>query len=269
MARKPALDARFATQVEREFASRESGPLGVLKEADLEPLPEPVRRYVRASGAVGAPRPRNVRIEFDADMWRKPGSAPMPSRSVQYNFFDHPARIFLMTSRMFALPVQALHIYRAEQATFTVRVASRVTMVDQSGREISEAETVTVLNDWCAFAPGNLVDPRLAWTALDETSARVDFTNGSRRVSATLVVNEAGELVDFVSDDRPDSSSGTFVPMRWSTPLTDYDEVGGIRVATRGDAVYDRPGGAFTYGRFRLRDLQYDVEAPSSTVTAA
>ena len=36
-----------------------------------------------------------------------------------------------MSARMFGLPVRALHVYRAEQATFTVRVASTVTMIDQ------------------------------------------------------------------------------------------------------------------------------------------
>ena len=63
---------------------------------------------------------------------------------------------------MFGLPVRALHVYRAEAATFQVRVASLVNMVDQSGEGISRAETVTVLNDLCFFAPGALVDPRLA-----------------------------------------------------------------------------------------------------------
>ncbi len=223
-----------------------------------------MRRYVRATGALGRPRPRNVRVEFDAGMRRRPGADPMPSTSIQFNFFDRPTRLFLMEARMFGLPVRALHIYRDETATFRVRVASLVDMVNLSGPEISAAETVTVLNDMCVMAPGALADPRLSWEAIDDRSSRVRFTNGPHTVTATLVFDDDGLLVDFVSDDRPDSSTGTFVPRRWRTPLSDYRPIaGGVRVATTGATVYDHPDGPFTYGEFRMRSIAYDVSEPA------
>jgi hypothetical protein len=130
---RPASRTRFQELVVAEFGIQPLGPAKTLTEDDLSPLPLAVQRYVRASGAVGRPRPQNVRIEFDAVMRRKPGMAGMTARSVQYNFFGQPARLFFMTARMFGLPVGALHVYRLEKATFTVRVASLVNMVDQAG----------------------------------------------------------------------------------------------------------------------------------------
>jgi hypothetical protein len=254
--------ARFEELVAAEFAAQPLAAAAPLREEDLVTLPSPVQRYVRASGAVGKPRPQNVRIEFDAIMRRKPGDAGMPATSVQLNFFGRPARLFLMQARMFGLPVRALHVYRAEQATFQVRVASLVDLVDQSGEPISRAETVTVLNDLCAFAPGALVDERLEWRPIDERSAAVRFTNGPHRVSATLIFDADDQLVDFWSDDRPDSSRGTPVPMRWSTPLGGYRVVDGIRVPTHGSTVYARPEGPFTYGEFTLRSIAWDIASP-------
>jgi hypothetical protein len=254
--------ARFDELVRAEFGAQPLAPAVALTEDDLAPLPVPVQRYVRASRAVGRPRPRNVRIEFDAVMRRKPGDPGMAARSVQYNFFGRPSRLFFMTARMFGLPVGALHVYRHEAATFTVRVASLVNMVDQEGPEISRAETVTVLNDLCAFAPGALVDERLTWWEIDERSAAVAFANGPHEVSATLVFDAHDQLVDFWSDDRPDSSSGRFVPMRWSTPLGDHREVGGLRLPTRGSTIYARPDGPFTYGEFTLRSIACGVAGP-------
>lgn len=186
----------------------------------------------------------------------------MRARSVQYNFFTRPTRLFLMEARMFGLPVRALHVYREESATFTVRVASAVTMVDLRGKDISAAETVTVLNDLCLMAPGALLDPRLAWTEVDAHTAGVTFTNAPHRVAATLSFDGSGDLVDFWSDDRPDSSSGRFIPMRWSTPITEYRDIDGMHLLHRGSAVYDRPGGPFRYGEFTMRSIQYDVTGP-------
>jgi hypothetical protein len=260
---RPVSRARFDELVRAEFAAQPLTPAVALTEDDLAPLPIPVQRYVRASGAVGRPRPRNVRIEFDAVMRRRPGEPGMAARSIQYNVFGRPSRLFFMTARMFGLPVGALHVYRLEEATFTVRVASLVNMVDQDGPEISRAETVTVLNDLCVFAPGALVDPRLRWQAIDDRSAAVELANGPHRVSATLVFDERDDLVDFWSDDRPDSSSGRFVPMRWSTPLGDHRTFGGIRLPARGSTVYTRPDGPFTYGEFTLRSVAYDLPGPA------
>ena len=257
-----SYDRRHDEVVRAEFDRQPLRPPVVLIEADLAPLPAPVARYIRASGAVGRPRPQNVRVVFDATMYRKPGGPPMAARAVQYSFFGDPARLFIMRARMFGLPVRALHLYREHAATFQVRVADLVNMVDQSGPEISSAESVTVLNDWCFMAPGVLVDDRLAWESIDDRSAGVTFSNGPYRVRATCLFDDRDELVDFWSDDRPDSSTGRFVPCRWYTPLDTYRDVGGMRLSTHGTAVWDRPEGRFTYGDFRLVSLRYDLPGP-------
>jgi hypothetical protein len=154
-----SFDRRHDAAVAAELAARRLLPAQLLTDEALVPLPAPVARYIRASGAVGRPIPRSMRAVFDATMYRQPGGPAMPARSVQYSFFDDPARLFLMRARMFGLPVRALHLYREAAATFQVRVADLVTIVDQAGAEISGAETVTVLNDWCVMAPGVLAGP--------------------------------------------------------------------------------------------------------------
>jgi hypothetical protein len=259
------LQVRHDQVVAEEFSVQPLAPAAApLTPEDLAGLPDPVRRYIARSGSLGRPRPQNMRVVMDATMYRKPGQAPMPARSVQYTFFGHPTRLFLMRARMFGMPVRALHVYRQQAATFTVRVASTVNIVDLSGQPISAAETVTVLNDMCLMAPGTLVDHRLSWTAIDNRTAGVTFTNGPHAVTATLLFNNHDELVDFWSDDRPDSSTGTFVPMRWSTPVTEYSDIDGRHLIHRGAAVYHRPDGPFTYGDFTLRSIDHDLTGPTN-----
>lgn len=260
-----ALQPEFEARVQAEFGAQPTREVPLLEEDDLAHLPPPVQRFVRASGAVGRPRVQNFRVEFDAEMYRKPGDAPMISTSVQYNFVASPSRFFFMRSRMFGLPVQVFHDYARERATFRVRVASLVNLVDEGGAAFSKVETVTVLNDLCFFAPGALVDPRLSWTPIDDRTTGVTFGNGPHRVSATLHFNERDELVDFTSDDRPQLIDGTYRPYRWSTPVEGYQLLDGRRLPTRAAAVYAHPEGPFTYGKFRLRSVAYDVDAPPAS----
>jgi hypothetical protein len=260
-----SLQDRYEEKLHAAFAEQPLTPAPLLTEADLGHLPPPVQRYVRRSGALGRPRVQNVRFEFDAQMYRKPGDAPLPSSSVQHNFIARPTRLFFMRSRMFGLPVRVFHRYADEEATMVVRVASLANVVDLAGEELATGETVTVLNDMCFFAPGSLVDPRLRWKALDERTVEVTFENGRRRVAGTLHFNERDELVNFVSDDRAALlDDGTLARYRWSTPVSDYREFDGRRVATRGSAIYAYPGGDFTYGTFVLTSIAYDVPGPTA-----
>ncbi len=121
-----SFDRRHAEAVAAEFARQPLGASVLLVEADIAGLPAPVKRYIRASGAIGHPRPQNVRVAFDALMRRKPGADPMVSTSVQYNFFGQPARLFLMRARMFGVPVipkphmwqsASSHVLRSRRAT--------------------------------------------------------------------------------------------------------------------------------------------------------
>jgi hypothetical protein len=68
-----------------------------------------------------------------------------------------------------------------------------------------------------------LIDPAIRWETVDERTARAHYTVGPNTVSAVLSFNDAGEWVDFVSDDRSALSADgkEFVRQRWSTPVRD------------------------------------------------
>jgi hypothetical protein len=253
---RPDLTADFQAQLKAELASDTSHPRPVLTAASIASLPTPVQRYIRLTGALGKPRAASLRLTFEAEMFQKPGQAGMRGVIKQYDRFDPPKRLFHMKTRMSGLPVTVLHDYDGHEAQMTVRLASLFNVVNAKGNELSRTETVTLLNDLCLFAPSWLTDPRLVWTPKDDTSALVKFTNGPHIVKATLLFNAAGELVNFISDDRAAmQSDGKLKITRWSTPMRNYQDVGGLKVASEGDAIWHYPEGDFVYGHFKLLEL--------------
>jgi hypothetical protein len=168
-----------------------------------------------------------------------------------------------MRARMKGLPVDVFHHFTGEAATFRVRVLSAFTVVDAAGPEMNHSETVTILNDLCLLAPSALLDPRLQWEPVDDNAARVRFTRGSESISAELRFNAAGELIDFISDDRAQASADgkSFKRLRWSTPFTEYQKIGPQHLFAHGQALWHAEQGAFAYGEFHLEGLDLNMEA--------
>ena len=243
-----------------ETLAQAAEPPPVLTEALIAPLPAPVQRYLRLSGALGKVQPRSVALRYEVEMFSKPGATGMRGPALQIDRFDLPRRLFFMKTRMAGLPVAVLHDYSAAQVSMRVRLASLFDVVNLQGEALARTETVTLLNDLCFFAPAWLIDARLTWTAIDDQHCAVSFTQGPHRVQAELDFNDAGELVNFHSDDRGAlQKDGSLRLLPWSTPMCDYREFDGRRIATRGEAIWAYPEGDFVYGRLVVTQVQFDA----------
>lgn len=250
--------ARYTTAVDRTIEHARALPEYRITERDLAPLPQPVQRYLRATGIVGTLRPRSMRIVFEGGLRGFDGPW-MPFTAVQTNRFDEPARFFWIDATMKGLPTKGLHAYENGKASMLIKLLGAVPVMEAHGPEMDQAETVTWFNDLCIFAPGALIDPRITWTEVDDHSSKAAFTHGALSISAILVFDASDRLVDFISDDRYALADGKAEPMRFSTPLRDHRTIQGLVLPGYGEAVWHRPSGEFVYGRFTLRSLDYDA----------
>jgi hypothetical protein len=231
-------------------------PTEILTAADLQPLPDPVQRYLRYAGVVNKPKVNNVKIVFDGQM-RDKGKDFFPFRSEQYNFFDRPTRLFFMKGKISGLTVPGYHKYSNAKATMDIKLFGLLPIVQQSGKIMDKAETVTLFNDMCLMAPATLIDRRIQWQEIDRNSARATFTNQGITITAILYFNDRGQLINFRSDDRTAIADMKQYP--FFTPAADYQNINGINIMTRGEAIWGYPDGNFTYGKFRLKDIQYNL----------
>ena len=232
--------------------------------ADVAHLPAPVRRYLDYVGVVGRPVATRVHARFRGQIRSSPQADWMDFQADQHNFLSPRARVFFLTASKLGLPFTAYHHYADGHATMEVRALSLAKLVDARGPEMDQSETVTFLNDLCILLPGGLLSRDLEWKELDPTRVQVTLRHAGQVVRATLEFDAAtGALTNFLSDDRYQSADGrTYTKYRWSTPVRDYREVEGRRVAAYGEATWAMPGGPLTYGRFELIDITW--EAPSS-----
>lgn len=249
------FERSYKTDVNESLQRTQKAPAS-LTEGDLAALPPPVQRYLRYAGVVHRPAVQNFRVVFDGAM-REKGKNWFSFASEQYNFLDRPTRLFFMQGRFFGVTVPGYHAYKNGTAKMDIRAFGLYPLVRESGTLLNRAETVTLFNDMCLLAPAALVDKRIAWRAVDDSTAAATFTVAGISVSATLSFNREGQLVNFVSNDRYDVAAKQ--RFRFSTPVREYRTYNGYRLPAYGEAVWHYPDGEFVYGKFWLKDVRYNV----------
>jgi hypothetical protein len=232
----------------------------LLLEDDIARLPEPVKKYIRYTGAVNREKVLSARICFSGSL-QEVNKPPFRVKVEQTSFFDNYTRLFRVRGTMMGLPVIALHKYFNGKATFEVKPFSLFHVVNEKGGSLNTAETVTFFNDMCLLAPATLTDRNITWEQIDDYSVKGRLTVNGINVSATLIFNEEGQLVSFWSDDRYyRSSEGKMEKIRWTTPVSEFRNYNGIMLGSYGEAIWSFPDGDFRYAIFRLEDVKYNID---------
>ncbi len=162
---------------------------------------------------------------------------------------------------MFGIPFDGLHLYIDTSAIMQIKIASLYLIVDAHGPTMTKGETVTLFNDMCVMAPASLIDTSIRWKSIDSLTAQATYANKGYTVTATLSFNKEGALTDFTSNDRYLSEDGvTYKNYTWSTPLKEYVDIDGRRIASYGEAVWQTPEGEFVYGEFHLKAIEYNCK---------
>ncbi len=225
----------------------------VVTENDLTHLPRPVSKYLKYVGVIGKPKVNNVYVVLEGQM-RERGKDYFSFTSEQYNFYDEPSRLFFMKAKMFGLNVLGYHRYMGNKAGMDIRIFGLFSVVKHD--DLFAAETVTLFNDICLLSPAKLIDKNIIWREIDDLTVKAEFTNKGVTISAILYFNEAGQLVNFVSDDR--IAVADMKKYRFSTPISQYKNINGYNLPSYGEAVWHYPDGEFVYGKMWIRDVKYN-----------
>jgi hypothetical protein len=248
--------ARYVAVLVRRFVP----PAGNVSDADLVRLPAPLRAYLVRAGIVGRPRVNSFRLKFHGAIRPDPSAAWMSFTGEQHTSLVRPERLFFMRATRNGLPLDGLHVFRADSASMRIRLASLKTVADVTGPALVQSETVTFFNDLCLFAPAALVDAPVAWEEVDAKCVRGRFTLGGHTIAATLHFDAAGDLVDFKCDERYQDVGGAHRVLPWSTPVDRYRTFGdGIRIPSYGTGWWHPPEGTFAYLRIEIDEIAYNL----------
>ena len=227
-----------------------------VSEADLAPLPEPARRYLRAMGVVGRPRDTSFQLAWNGRFRPRVGSPWLRCDAWQRNAREPVARDFRM--RLWAggvFPVLGRDSYANGHGRMLIRPLGLFKAADSTGHEFDMGELVTWLDDAILFAPSMLLAWNVKWLEADGQSFDLDFADHGLRVHGRVRVDERGLPLYFVTHDRWCSNPvdrGRLIRAQWRTPVDEWTDVDGRTVPVRVRAIWYLPQGEFPYADFRV-----------------
>lgn len=238
----------------------------LIRDQDVESLPDSAQRYLRFMRIVGRPRDHSFLMSWEGQFRRSPTARWMDCEAWQYNTGAEIARIFRMSLRM--NPFSTITVrdrYVRARGHMQARLMGQFTIMDATGPELDLGELVTWLNDAVMFAPSMLLRPTVGWRQVDNDSFELRMTDGGLAVAATVFLNSEGAPLVFATTDRflqdPDVDNGPWVRTRWTTPIDGWELVEGRPRPTGARAVWHPPQGDFCYAKIHMASarLTYNV----------
>ena len=181
----------------------------------------------------------------------------MPVTAEECYTTDPPTLTWHARFKLFGLPLlRAKDRYENGQGHMYGKLAGLITVFDVHGQEINQATMVRYLNEIMWFPTAFLAN-YISWEAVDDSSARVTFSDGGKSVSARMFFDGDGRLVNFTTR-RYREMGGDFSYDLWSTPIMEYGQFAGYNLPVRGRAIWNLETGDMSYADLEIVKVTYN-----------
>jgi hypothetical protein len=248
--------------VQAVFSGAEVGIGRAALDARWDALPLPIQRHLTYAITAAAPSIRTVRLLHSGTFRTGPEQRWSPIAGEQYFSACVPGFVWFASMRVAPMVwIQARDRLVNGRGNMLVKLLSALTIADASGREIDQGAALRWLAESVWF-PYAFAADTVTWEAIDARSARASLRTAGSPVRAIFEVDRDGRIVQLHAERFRDLGGGRSVLTPWSGRYSDYAEFGGFRVPSSVEVTWDLTDGPFSYARFNLTALEYNVPEP-------
>jgi hypothetical protein len=226
------------------------------------PVPAPVQRYFAVVLRRERWATRSARVAQAGEFLLRPPSLWRPFTAI-HRLTVAPAG-FVWKARIHVMPGVAVHVRDAFMdgiGSVEAKLFNLLTLTSMQGTpEVALGSLQRYLAEapWCpaALLPTNGV----AWTAIDQSSARATLTVSGTRASLDFHFNRDGLVERVYTASRPRMVGREVIGTPWQGHFKDYAERNGMIIPLAGDVEWLLPEGAQPYWRGRITAVAYERE---------
>jgi hypothetical protein len=237
-----------------------TGDLPAISEAELAALPEPVKKWLIVSGAVGGERIVSVTAEQQALMKMKPDQENwLAAQAFQLTTVDPPAFIWTVEMKMNpVIGIRGRDKFVNGKGEMLIKMNGLFNIVRERGEKLDEGTVQRYLGE-LVWVPSLALSPTIEWETRDEFSARATMSYKGTSGSGTFHFNELGDFIRFSAwryqGNEPDSER-----FEWVITVDEYRAFDGIRVPSRMKATWRLEEGDWTWLDLEITSLKYNHE---------
>lgn len=233
----------------------------IVRENDIERLPEPVKHWLRSAGAVGKPFINTGKVSQKATMKLKPEQGDwMSATATQYTTLDNPAFIWTvhvnMNSLLYAVGRDK---YENGKGEMLIKMNALVNVVHEKGEKLDEGTLQRYLGEMVWF-PSLALSPYITWEPIDDYTAKATMTYKGTTGSGTFHFNAQGAVTQFAArrykGNEPDAQR-----YDWTMNITDYQTFEGIQVPSKMTSTWKLDEGDWTWLQLEVTDIKYNQHA--------
>lgn len=229
-----------------------------IQDGNARALLERLRSFLLPGGEDSARRVRCVRLKEQGEIRSGPDARWIPFTAEERIDAWRSGFVWeahLRTVRI--LPMVVVDAYEERQGRLVVKLGGAVPVVNVRGPEADKGELQRYLAGAASCPPMVVAHPTLAWTAAEARTLRLRDSEDPTGATVEIEIGEDG-LPVLTRAERPRMVGKSAVVTPWSATGLDFHEQDGLRLATRREAAWHLPEGAFTY--FRSEVLSYSLE---------
>lgn len=230
----------------------------VINENDINDLPEPVRNWLRNSGAIGRPFINAGKVTQEAEMQMKPDQKNwLSATAIQYTTIDNPAFIWTVNVKMNRLlNFQGRDKFANGKGEMLIKLNSLINVVNEQGEKLDEGTLQRYLGEMVWF-PSLALSPYITWEQLDDTSAKATMTYEGTTGSGTFYFNTNGDVTKFSALRYKGNEEGAN-RHEWIMNISEYKTFEGIKVPAVMSSTWKLDEGDWTWLKLEVKDIQYN-----------
>jgi len=233
----------------------------ILNESDINELPEPVKKWLRHSGAVGKYFINLGKVTQIAEMQLKPEQEKwMTAAAIQYTTIDNPAFIWIVDVKMNSLlNFRGRDKYENGKGEMLININSLINVVNEQGEKLDEGTLQRYLGEMVWF-PSMALSPFITWEQINDSTAKATMTYKGTSGSGTFYFNANGDVTKF-SALRYKGNEAESKRYDWIMSISDYKTFEGIKVPAKMTSTWKLDEGDWTWLKLEVTDIKYNKNA--------
>lgn len=230
--------------------------------SELASLPEPVQNYFRFSIKEGTENPRFARIQQTGKFKTNIGAEFKDLTAVQYSITSQPG--FIWSGDIYfadVIWIKGIDTYFEDAGNLLIKFMSGVTISNEGGKEIAQAQVVRWLMEGVWYPSALLPSEHITWSVVDSSSAQLKFSKNDLQIDILFHFNQDGSIYKAKTKRYMTTNAGPTLS-DYTGYFSDYKEINGVTIPTHGEVEWNLDNQDFLYGKFDIDKIEFDVFSP-------